>query len=112
MKVMRALVLKAANTLHTSTILRDCGVTGLKCVQHTAELFLEEDLEVVAASQVTQQLEKAEGPALYSHLGGDVDSGHKCSESHTETLQLIPDSGSTLARLGSGCTGSYCCGSG
>lgn len=56
----------------------------VKFGKHTAELFLEEDLEVVSASQVAQQLEKAEGPALYSHLSGDINSGHKHSDSsHT-----------------------------
>lgn len=51
--------------------------------QHTAELFLEEDLEVISTSQVAQQLEQAEGPALYSHLSGDFDSGHKQWMSHS-----------------------------
>ena len=44
---------------------------------HTTELSLEEDLEVVSASQVAQQLKKAEGPALYSTLSGNLNSGHK-----------------------------------
>lgn len=49
---------------------------------HTTELSLEEDLEVVSASQVTQQLKKAEGPALHSTLSGNLNSGHKHKNPH------------------------------
>lgn len=49
--------------------------------QRTTELFFEEDLEVVPASQVTQQLKETEGPALDSHLSRDVNSGHSKSVS-------------------------------
>lgn len=56
---------------------------------HTTELLLEEDLEVVSASQVTQQLEKAEGPALYTHFGGSINSAHKHNESVIDTLAAL-----------------------
>lgn len=46
---------------------------------HTTELLFKEDLKVISASQVTQQFEKAEGPALYTHFGGNIDSAHKHS---------------------------------
>lgn len=44
--------------------------------EHTAELFLQEDFEVVPTSQVVQQLEEAEGPTLHSHLGGKLNTEH------------------------------------
>ena len=62
--------------------------TKMCLMTHTTELSLEEDLEVVSASQVAQQLKKAEGPALYSTLSGNLNSGHKHKKNHILWTQL------------------------
>lgn len=56
---------------------------------HTTEFLFKEDLKVVSASQVAQQFEKAEGPALYAHFGGNINSAHKHSESVTDTVPAL-----------------------
>lgn len=50
---------------------------------HTAKLLFKEDLKVVSASQVTQQFEKAEGPALNTHFGRSINPADKDSGSVT-----------------------------
>lgn len=51
-----------------------------KLQPRTAELLLQEDLEIVSASQVRQELKQAEGPALHSHFSGNVHAGSKQSD--------------------------------